>query len=114
MNTNPRQLRLLEEVRTRQSATVEQLAETLGVTLQTVRRDVQRLAEQGLVRRFHGGVRIPTSSVENLGHTQRETLHAEGKARIARAVEEIPRSQARLPFRLSRVGFVFFRGIDGI
>ena len=91
MNTNPRQLRLLEEVRTRQSATVEQLAETLGVTLQTVRRDVQRLAEQGLVRRFHGGVRIPTSSVENLAHTQRETLHADGKARIARAVaEQVP------------------------
>ncbi|QJY31929.1 DeoR/GlpR transcriptional regulator [Diaphorobacter sp. JS3050] len=86
MNTNPRQLRLLEEVRTRQSATVEQLADTLGVTLQTVRRDVQRLAELGLVRRFHGGVRVPASTVENLGHLQRETLHAEGKARIARAV----------------------------
>ncbi len=86
MNTNPRQLQLLEEVRTRKSATVEQLAETLGVTLQTVRRDVQRLAEQGLVMRFHGGVRMPNSTVENLAHTQRETLHAEGKARIARAV----------------------------
>ncbi|MDU7588400.1 MAG: DeoR/GlpR family DNA-binding transcription regulator [Acidovorax sp.] len=83
---NPRQLQLLEEVRQRQSATVEQLADTLGVTLQTVRRDVQRLAEQGLVMRFHGGVRMPNSTVENLAHTQRETLHAEGKARIARAV----------------------------
>jgi DeoR family glycerol-3-phosphate regulon repressor len=36
--------------------------------------------------RFHGGVRMPNSTVENLAHTQRETLHAEGKARIARAV----------------------------
>jgi DeoR family glycerol-3-phosphate regulon repressor len=89
VNTNPRQLRLLEEVRLHQSATVEQLADTLGVTLQTVRRDVQRLAEQGLVLRFHGGVRVPSSTVENLGHTQRETLHAEGKARIARAVAEL-------------------------
>ncbi|GAA6118575.1 DeoR/GlpR family DNA-binding transcription regulator [Acidovorax sp. FG27] len=86
MNTNPRQLRLLDEVRTRQSATVEDLAETLGVALQTVRRDVQRLAELGLVRRFHGGVRMPVSTVENIAHTQRETLHADGKARIARAV----------------------------
>ena len=89
VNTNPRQLRLLEEVRLHQSATVEQLADTLGVTLQTVRRDVQRLAEQGLVLRFHGGVRVPSSTVENLGHTQRETLHAEGKARIARAVAKL-------------------------
>ena len=86
MNNNPRQLLLLEEVRQRKSATVEQLAEALGVTLQTVRRDLQRLAEQGLVKRFHGGVRVPSSTVENLAHTQRETLNAEGKARIARAV----------------------------
>ena len=91
VNTNPRQLLLLEEVRARKSATVEQLADTLGVTLQTVRRDVQRLAESGLLTRFHGGVRVPSSTVENLAHTQRETLHAEGKARIARAVaEQVP------------------------
>ena len=86
MNTNPRQIQLLEELRERKSATVEQLAETLGVTLQTVRRDVQRLAEQGLLSRFHGGVRLPSSTVENIAHNQRETLNSEGKARIARAV----------------------------
>ena len=86
MNHNPRQLQLLAHVRQQRSASVEHLAEALGVTLQTVRRDVQRLAEQGLLTRFHGGVRLPGSTVENLAHTQRESLHAEGKARIARAV----------------------------
>ncbi|WP_367066476.1 DeoR/GlpR family DNA-binding transcription regulator [Oryzisolibacter sp. LB2S] len=83
---NPRQLQLLQVLRQRHSASVEALAEQLGVTLQTVRRDVQRLAEEGLVTRFHGGVRMPGSTVENLAHTQRENLNAEGKARIARAV----------------------------
>lgn len=73
-------------VRTQGSASVEQLAETLDVTLQTVRRDVQRLAEAGLLTRFHGGVRVPSSTVENIAHQQRESLNAEGKARIARAV----------------------------
>ena len=87
-NNNPRQLQLLEEVRNQQSATVEQLAETLGVTLQTVRRDVQKLAGAGLLVRFHGGVRVPSATVENLAHTRRETLHADGKARIAKAVAE--------------------------
>ena len=86
MNHNPRQLQLLTHVRQQRSASVEQLAEALGVTLQTVRRDVQRLAEQGLLTRFHGGVRVPGSTVENLAYQQRETLNAEGKARIARAV----------------------------
>ena len=86
MNSNPRQLKLLNTVRARGSITVEQLAEMLEVTLQTVRRDVQRLADEGLLTRFHGGVRMPSSTTENIGYQQRETLHAEGKARIARAV----------------------------
>ncbi|RYF70722.1 MAG: DeoR/GlpR transcriptional regulator, partial [Comamonadaceae bacterium] len=86
MNSNPRQINLLDTVRARGSVTVDELAEMLGVTLQTVRRDVQRLADDGLLTRFHGGVRVPSSTVENIGYRQRETLHAEGKARIAHAV----------------------------
>lgn len=86
MNSNPRQLKLLNTVRARGAVTVEQLADMLEVTLQTVRRDVQRLADEGLLTRFHGGVRVPSSTTENIGYQQRETLHAEGKARIARAV----------------------------
>ncbi len=86
MNSNPRQIKLLDVVRTQGSASVEQLAETLGVTLQTVRRDVQGMAEAGLLTRFHGGVRVPSSTTKNIAHQQRESLHAEGKARIALAV----------------------------
>ncbi len=71
--------------------TVEELADMLGVTLQTVRRDVQRLAELGSLARFHGGVRIPQSTTENLAHRQRAVLNAEGKARIAKAVaDQVP------------------------
>ena len=86
MNSNPRQLRLLDEVRARGSVSVEALADVLGVTLQTVRRDVQRMADAGLLARFHGGVRVPSSTIENIGYPQRESLNAQGKARIARAV----------------------------
>lgn len=86
MNPNPRQLTLMDVVTTQGSATVEHLAETLGVTLQTVRRDVQRLADEGLLARFHGGVRVPSSTVENIAYRQREVLNAPGKASIARAV----------------------------
>ncbi len=86
VNLNPRQLHLLGVVRSRGSVTVEKLAEKLGVTLQTVRRDVHRLDEAGLLTRFHGGVRVPSSTTENIAHRQRESLNAEGKLRIARAV----------------------------
>ena len=86
MDHNPRQLKLIQLVRSRGSASVEQLAEELGVTLQTLRRDVQRLADAGTLTRFHGGVRVPSSTTQNIAHTQRQSLNADGKARIARAV----------------------------
>ncbi len=86
MNANPRQITLLKVVQELGSVTVEQLAEQLGVTLQTVRRDVQRMAETGQLTRFHGGVRMPSSTTENMGHQQRVSLNAEAKTRIARSV----------------------------
>jgi DeoR family glycerol-3-phosphate regulon repressor len=86
MTPNPRQAGLLEEVRVRGTVSVEALASKFGVTLQTVRRDVQRLAEAGLIARYHGGVRVPSSTTENIGYRQRQTLLANEKARIAKAV----------------------------
>jgi len=86
MIPNPRQAHLLEEVTAQGSVTVEALAEKLGVTLQTVRRDVQRMADAGLVARFHGGVRVLSSTTENIAYRQRQSLHSDGKGAIARCV----------------------------
>jgi DeoR family transcriptional regulator, glycerol-3-phosphate regulon repressor len=86
MNPNPRQIILLNVVKSQGSVTVDELATQLGVTLQTVRRDVQKMAEDGLLARFHGGVRIPSSTIQNIEHQQRESLNADGKTRIAKAV----------------------------
>jgi DeoR family glycerol-3-phosphate regulon repressor len=83
---NPRQALLLEAVRARGSMTVETLAAQFDVTLQTVRRDVKLLAGAGLVARFHGGVRVPTSTTENIAYRQRQRLNGPAKQRIARAV----------------------------
>ncbi|MBN8489322.1 MAG: DeoR/GlpR transcriptional regulator [Burkholderiales bacterium] len=88
MTPNPRQSELLEAVRQHGVMSVEALAERFGVTLQTVRRDVKLLAEAGLLSRYHGGVRVPSSTTENIAYRQREMLHAEAKQRIARAVAQ--------------------------
>ncbi|NYT35552.1 DeoR/GlpR transcriptional regulator [Allopusillimonas soli] len=88
MNPNPRQLLLLQHLRAYSSCTLEELAVRLNVTVQTVRRDVQRLAEAGLLARFHGGARVPNSTTENIAYRQRESLNAEGKRRIARSVAQ--------------------------
>ncbi len=86
MDANPRQLQLLDFVKLHGAASVEQLAELLEVTLQTVRRDITKLADEGIVARFHGGVRLPSSTIENLAYTQRENLNRGAKEAIARAV----------------------------
>ena len=87
MTPNPRQLKLLEEVRVRGAVSVERLAERLGVTLQTVRRDVQRLAEAGMLARFHGGVSMPAARPSASDEwRKRQALRADAKQRIAQAV----------------------------
>jgi DeoR family glycerol-3-phosphate regulon repressor len=88
MNLSPRQSQLLELVRTHGTLGIDRLAETLNVTLQTVRRDVTALAEAQLLQRYHGGVRVPSSTTENLAYQQRQALNAVGKQRLARAVAQ--------------------------
>ncbi len=83
---NPRQQALLEEVRARGAVSVERLASRLDVTMQTVRRDVQRLADVGLLLRFHGGVSLPRQAPAAGAWKERQALRADAKARIARSV----------------------------
>lgn len=88
MNLAPRHTHLLDVVRAHGPQTIEALAERFGVTLQTVRRDVQRLAEAGLLSRFHGGVRLPGSTTENIAYRQRQAMESEAKTRIAKAIAQ--------------------------
>jgi DeoR family glycerol-3-phosphate regulon repressor len=85
MALNPRQRRLLERVRENASVSIEDLARALGVTAQTVRRDVRLLEQDKLLARYHGGVGLP-STVENIAYVQRQSLQADAKRRIAEAV----------------------------
>lgn len=86
MALNPRQLALLKAVREHGSLKTEELAERFDTTLQTVRRDIQRLTDAGVLERFHGGVRVVDSSTRNTAYTERQRTHAEAKQCIARTV----------------------------
>lgn len=97
MNPSPRQLELVEEVQRLRSVSVEALAERFGVTLQTVRRDVRLLAEAGLLKRFHGGVRVPSSTTENINYRQRQQLNDAAKRCIAKAVAQAARGRISRP-----------------
>lgn len=77
-------------VQARGYVSIEDLAETFSVTPQTVRRDINTLSEQALLRRHHGGAGLP-SSVENIAYPARKVLCHDEKIRIARQVaQQIP------------------------
>lgn len=82
-----RRARIVDLVRRQGFAAIEAMAATFAVTPQTIRRDINELCAQGLLRRYHGGAGLP-SSVENLAYPQRQVLHLEEKRRIARAVAD--------------------------
>ncbi len=63
------------------------LAEQLNVTVQTIRRDVNQLSDEGKISRFHGGVGLP-SSVENIEYSARKGLNMSEKKRVANLVAQ--------------------------
>lgn len=63
------------------------LAEQLGVTHETVRKDLVHLQDRGLLRRVHGGA-VPVESVAYEPHVGARTTHSGEKARIAAAAKQ--------------------------
>lgn len=85
---------VLEIARRDGKVTVEGLAEHFGVTLQTIRRDLNDLANEGRLERVHGGA-VLASSTTNIGYEQRRSLNQEAKQRIAKAcAAEIPENSS--------------------
>jgi len=90
MNLSPRHQDILELARQSGFLSTEELTKHFKVTSQTIRRDINELCEQGLLRRYHGGAGL-ASSVENVEYSARKVLLHEEKIRIARMVaREIP------------------------
>ena len=79
-----RQNEILEIARAERKVVVEDLAERLGVTVQTIRRDLAELSDMGKIDRVHGGA-VMRSGVANFGYEERRSMNAEAKAAIARA-----------------------------
>jgi DeoR family glycerol-3-phosphate regulon repressor len=81
---------IVAAVRQRGYATAEALAATFGVTVQTIRRDLNELSAEGRLERYRGGGGLP-SSVENIDYADRQVTHAAEKAAIGRlAAAAIP------------------------
>ncbi len=85
-----RMVALLAILRDRDEVQLRELAELLGASAATIRRDVAALADQGLLIRTHGGARSAGVGAE-LPVNLRDGRHRQAKAAIARAVvSELP------------------------
>ena len=85
MNLPPRQQQILELVRERGYVSIEEMAQLFVVTPQTIRRDINQLAEANLLRRYHGGAAYD-SSVENTEYAMRADQMRDEKQRIGEAI----------------------------
>lgn len=62
---------------------VKELSETLQVTPETIRKDLEFLDNQGEVKRVHGGAILNTSNIEETTFQVRETINQDAKKAIA-------------------------------
>lgn len=65
-----------------------EITSLFDVTVQTIRRDLNELSELGLVRRVHGGIKLPASN-QNVSFNNRTVMNLVAKQRIARKVVEL-------------------------
>ncbi|NQX18297.1 DeoR/GlpR family DNA-binding transcription regulator [Rathayibacter sp. VKM Ac-2857] len=77
--------RIRTRVQERGSVRSIELAEELGVSLVTVRRDLVELQAVGVVRLVHGGAQLVTGRVPPTDRRERSGVHVEAKVQIARA-----------------------------
>ncbi|MEJ5073652.1 DeoR/GlpR family transcriptional regulator [Enterobacter ludwigii] len=85
---------IIERVKKQGYVSTEELVEQFAVSPQTIRRDLNDLAEQKMILRHHGGAALPSSAVNTSWQDRRATQAAE-KERIARKVaSQIPNGAA--------------------
>ncbi|KRA43152.1 DeoR/GlpR family DNA-binding transcription regulator [Devosia sp. Root635] len=98
-DTTERHQAILELARVENRVTVEALASHFGVSVQTIRKDLNQLCDQRLLSRVHGGATMP-SGVENLEYEARRRIAAEAKDAIGRAAAALIPNDASLSINI--------------
>ena len=82
---NPRYDKLIALIGMRGHMRIHELAALLGVSTQTIRRDIRKLSDDGFLSRYHGGAAQASSAI-NAALEKREVGQVEEKRAIAEAV----------------------------
>lgn len=91
MLAQQRQQAILERVRSNGGARVADLVRELGVSDMTIRRDLEVLAERGLVEKVHGGATAGAGSTEEPGFAAKSVRQQREKEAIARQAAQLVR-----------------------
>jgi DeoR/GlpR family transcriptional regulator of sugar metabolism len=83
MLTSYRKQQLLERLRANGRLVAKELSSELGVSEDTIRRDLRELAQEGQLQRVHGGALPASPAMANFA--DREVIHHQGKVAIGRA-----------------------------
>ena len=88
MKVQDRQTRIVAEIRAHEKATVEYLANLLGASRETIRRDLTELEIQGKLQKFHGGAMLPRGFGEG-AFQQRMGENVAAKVEIAKTAAKL-------------------------
>lgn len=90
MFTEERRQHILNQLHTKRKASSAELAHELNVSEDTIRRDLKELAENGLLKKVHGGA-MAISPVP-YEYSARVELNLDGKRRIAAEAAKLIKS----------------------
>ena len=76
---------ILDELYKNKAVAVNELAQQLGVTTMTIRRDLQLLEDNGLVEKSHGGAVLTESLIKEATYHNRKLVRIQEKRQIAEA-----------------------------
>lgn len=80
---------IMKIVETKQRATIDELADALAVSKDTIRRDLIRLEQQQLVRRIHGGVISTKKEAIIFNYNERASMSNTIKQKIGELAAEL-------------------------
>lgn len=108
-----RRAMILEELATHRVVRIADLSERFGVSEVSIRRDLERLEQSGLLKRIHGGaVSIPGLPTYEIS-SARALAHVREKERIGRAAAQMIQENERLIFDSGTTTLQVARNIPG-
>jgi len=88
MFLSPRHAEIVQKAKDQGRVLVDDLASHFDVTPQTIRKDLNDLCEQRVLRKIHGGALFP-SGIENVEYESRRKIAAEEKEAIGKAAAHL-------------------------